>query len=123
MDNTSIKYKLRTFLWKILGVDYNQTLKVHDYVFLKNDKKTSIGNRTYDNGALVWRWTDAKLAIGNYCSIANGVNFIVDEGYHQASKITSYPIAPTLFKKEIKLPNNINKQDFLDTINQRQGIK
>ncbi|WP_158250438.1 CatB-related O-acetyltransferase [Aquimarina sp. I32.4] len=115
-------YRIRIFLWKILGIEYHHALKIHEYVFLKNDSFSTIGHKTYDNGALVWRWTEAELKIGKYCSIANNVRFIVDEGYHQASKVTSFPLVNNLFKEELLLPNGKNKSDFLKEVKQREGI-
>ncbi|TYP75143.1 CatB-related O-acetyltransferase [Aquimarina intermedia] len=114
--------KIRHFLWRILGIDYKHALQIHDYIFLKKDRFCKLGNRTYDNGALVWRWTNAPLIIGNYCSIANNVRFIMDEGFHKASEITSFPIINNHYKDDSVLPGNINKKLFLDTIKQRQGI-
>lgn len=114
---------LRKFLWRILGVSYEHTLKIHDYTFLKNDKYVTIGNKTYDNGALVWRWTKAKLVIGNYCSIANNVRFIVDEGFHTLSNITNYPLVNNLFKEEIiKNKNPILTNRILSKVSQKEGI-
>lgn len=118
-----MKFGLRHLLWRILGIDYQQTLKIHDYVFLKNDKFTILGAKTYDNGALVWRWTNAEITIGNYCSIANNVKFIVDEGFHKASEITSFPLINNLLKREELLPSGKDKNEFLNNIKQRQGIK
>ncbi len=115
-------YRLRVFLWRLLGIDYHQILRVQDYVFLKKDRFAQLGEGTYDNGALVFRWTEAPLRIGKYCSIANNVRFIVDEGYHTASGITSFPIANTLFKEEKSLPDGEDKNTFLETVHQRQGI-
>lgn len=114
--------RIRKILWRVLGVDYNQTLKIHDYVFLKNDKFTTLGDKTYDNGALVWRWTDEKLEIGKYCSIANNVRFIVDEGFHQNSEITSFPLVQNLFKEEKVLPSGVLKTEFINKFSQRKGI-
>lgn len=82
---------MRNLLWRILGFDYQTMLLKTDYVLLKNDRFTSAGRGTYDNGAKVWRWSDALLKIGNYCCIAHDVNFILDEGYHKGSTITNYP--------------------------------
>ncbi|UKM63959.1 CatB-related O-acetyltransferase [Flavobacteriaceae bacterium GSB9] len=113
---------LRKYLWRILGVSYNQALKVHDYVFLKNDKHTIIGNKTYDNGALVWRWTNAKLTIGKYCSIANNVRFIVDEGYHNASTITNFPLVNNLFKDELLKAEKSVAQNIFKQVRQKEGI-
>lgn len=84
-------YILRKFLWRILGFDFQMMLNKTDYVLLKNDRFTTKGQGTYDNGAKVWRWTKADLIIGKYCSIAHNVNFIVDGGFHTLSEITNYP--------------------------------
>lgn len=107
--------KLRHILWRILGVDYQTILKKLDYTLLRNDKYTTKGIGTYDNGAKVWRWTNAKLQIGNYCSIAHGVNFIVDEGFHTCSEITNYPFINNLSEK----PNLV---DIRNNLTQKEGI-
>lgn len=105
----SLKIELRKFLWKILGVDYNQILKTVDNVYLKNDLFSTIGIGTYDNNATVYRWSDAPLIIGNYCSIANGVKFIIDDGRHQIGKVTSYPFASNVIgtKRGITIGNDV----------------
>nr|WP_136481117.1 CatB-related O-acetyltransferase [Algibacter onchidii] len=113
---------IRKILWRILGIDYNQTLKIHDYVFLKNDRYTKIGKKTYDNGALVWRWTDAKLKIGKYCSIANNVRFIVDEGYHTAPNVTNFPLFNNLFKEELLRKDSSKYKSILNQVKQKEGI-
>lgn len=114
-------YWVRKFFWKILGFDYKMMLNKTDYVLLKNDNHSQIGARTYDNGAKVWRWTEASLKIGKYCSIANNVNFIVDEGHHQISSITNFPLANNLFKNE-SLINDIEKKVFFSAFKQKEGI-
>lgn len=83
--------KFRTVLWRILGIDYNHILKIIDYIYLKEDKFTSIGFRSYCNNALVFRWSDASINIGKYCSIADGVRFIMDQGKHLTDCVSSYP--------------------------------
>lgn len=113
---------LRKWLWRILGISYKQALQIHDYTFLKNDKYSFIGKHTYDNGALVWRWTKAKLTIGKYCSIANNVRFIVDEGHHNSSGVTNYPLVNNLFKKEL-ISNSLGTENrMLNNIEQKEGI-
>lgn len=113
--------RVRSFLWRILGIDYFTVLNKLDYSLLKNDKYTHIGKRTYDNGAKVWRWTDAPLTIGNYCSIAYDVNFIIDEGCHTLSSITNFPLANNLFKSD-KAINGILKKTFFSKLYQKEGI-
>ena len=110
---------LRKILWRVLGVDYQTLLNKTDFVLLKNDPYTKKGKRTYDNGAKVWRWTNAPVIIGNYCSIANNVNFIVDEGYHTISKVTNFPLYNNLFKYEY---DEININVFFKKFNQKTGI-
>lgn len=92
--------KIRHILWRILGIDHQQILNKLDYTLLKNDKYVNKGKGSYDNGAKVWRWTDAPLKIGKYCSIAHGVQFIVDEGYHTLSEITNYTFINKLTVEE-----------------------
>jgi len=112
---------IRKFLWRILGFDYQMMLDKNDFTLLKNDSYTKIGEKTYDNGAKVWRWSNTPLTIGNYCSIANNVNFIIDEGYHKMSSITNFPIANNLFKNENTI-NGIDKKTFLSKFKQKEGI-
>lgn len=94
-----MRQKIRFFLWKILGVDYNHINRIADQPFLKNDKFTSIGKGSYDNNALVYRWSTSPLIIGNYCAISYGVKFIIDDGKHYSGCTSSYPF-------EIREPNN-----------------
>ncbi|WP_159020237.1 CatB-related O-acetyltransferase [Algibacter sp. L3A6] len=117
-----MKRKIRKLIWNILGIDYDQALNIHDYIFLKNDKFSQIGYKTYDNGALVWRWTDAPLIIGKFCSIANNVRFIVDEGHHNSSHITNFPLANNLFKEELLQSNSGIAHEIINKIKQKEGI-
>ena len=72
-------------------VDYQYIFKRLDYKLLIHDYCFTGGKGTYNNGAKFWRCTEAKLVIGQCCSIAHEVNFIVDEGYHKGSVVRSYP--------------------------------
>ncbi|MBD5175841.1 MAG: CatB-related O-acetyltransferase [Bacteroidales bacterium] len=83
--------KIRFFLWRILGIDYSHILKVIDYVYLKEDAHSTIGHKSYSNNALVFRWSDAPISIGKYCSIGDNVRFIVDQGRHLTNAVSSYP--------------------------------
>ena len=83
--------KLRRFLWRVLGIDYNHMIRVVDMPYLKNDNFTTKGEGTYDNNALVYRWSDAPLVIGRYCAISYGVKFIMDDGKHYTECVSSYP--------------------------------
>ena len=117
-----MRFELRKLVWRILGFDYQMMLDKNDFTLLKNDSYTKIGEKTYDNGAKVWRWTNAPLIIGNYCSIANGVNFIVDEGFHSMSAITNFPLFNNIYKEDI-LKNPNLKKEFFKNQQQKEGIK
>lgn len=85
-----VKY-IRKLFWRILGVDYGHVMKVIDYVYLKEDRYAVVGHKSYSNNALVFRWTDAPIVVGKYCSIGDNVRFIVDQGRHNSNAATSYP--------------------------------
>jgi len=116
-----MKTKLRNFLWRILGFDYQMLLNKTDYTLLKNDKYTSTGIKTYNNGAKVWRWSKTPLIIGKYCSIAHNVNFIVDEGLHSISPISNFPLA-NIFFNDCEQILGKSKKEFINQFNQKQGI-
>lgn len=116
-----IIFILRKFLWRILGFNYQIMLNKTDYTLLKNDKHTSIGLKTYDNGAKVWRWSNAPLEIGKFCSIAHNVNFIIDEGFHSLSKITNFPLINNLLT-ENEYFNELKKNEYLLSVKQKSGI-
>jgi len=87
-----MKNALRLLLWKVLGIEYYRFLARQHKVYLDKAKNTTIGYKTYHNGAFVWQWyAESFLKIGSYCSIANDVNFILDTGFHQVSEITTFP--------------------------------
>lgn len=86
-----MKEKIREILWRILGIDYHHILKVIDYRYLSKDLHKIIGYKSYDNGAISYRWSDASVKIGKYCSISYDVKFIVDDGGHTYNTITSFP--------------------------------
>lgn len=102
-------FKLRYFLWRLLGVDYTHVLKVIDKVYLKEDKNVLIGFKSYDNDAVVYRWTDEQISIGKYCSISYDVKFVVDDGKHQYNTISSYPFKSNQIseKRGIEIGNDV----------------
>lgn len=81
----------RFFLWRVLGIDLHHIQRVVDYHYLSEDKFTNIGYRSYNNNAIVYRWSSAPLIIGKYCSISYGVKFILDDGKHSYNSVTNYP--------------------------------
>lgn len=86
-----MKKIIRTIIWRLLGIDYNHALKIVDCVYLKEDCYSTVGYKSYDNNALVYRWSDAPLRIGRYCSISYHVRFILDDGGHSYNLVTNYP--------------------------------
>ncbi|WP_281231906.1 CatB-related O-acetyltransferase [Flavobacterium gelatinilyticum] len=100
----------RKLLWRLLGINYYKYLKGKNAVYLKDAKWPVIGNKTYDNGAFVWKWYDnSNITIGKYCSIANDVNFICDSGFHTESEITSFPLFHEVLEKDDEvIINNIS---------------
>ncbi|MCD0471099.1 CatB-related O-acetyltransferase [Flavobacterium sp. JAS] len=91
---------IRKFLWRILGINYYTYLRGKNSTYLKDAKWAVVGDKTYDNGAFVWRWfNNSSLQIGKYCSIANDVNFICDSGYHTESQVTSFPLFHEILEK------------------------
>ncbi len=91
LSNMSLKGKIRFFLWRLLGVDYNHILRVVDDVYLKEDPFTFIGPHSYNNHARIYRWSNAPLRIGKYCAISYGVKFVMDDGKHKTDVVSSYP--------------------------------
>ena len=100
---------IRRFLWRLLGIDYSHILRVIDFKYLKEDAFKSIGNKSYDNGAIVYRWSDAPITIGKYCSISYDVKFVVDDGKHRYNTVTSYPFKSNQIsaKRGIEIGNDV----------------
>ncbi len=105
--------KIRNFLWRILGVKYDTFLIKMDYTLLRDDSFVEKGCRSYDNGAKVWRWTNAPLIIGKYCSIANNVNFIIDEGHHTLSNVTNFPLTKSFLIEDNKFSDLKQKEGII----------
>ena len=82
---------LRKLLWRILGIDYAYMQKIAGTSFLSDDAYTSCGAMTYDNNAIVMRWSNAPISIGKYCSISSNVRLIADNGKHSTDTVSSYP--------------------------------
>jgi len=83
--------RIRKALWRLLGIDPAHIQRVIDHVYLKEDRYTTTGRGTYNNHALVYRWSDAPLVLGNYCSVSYHVKFILDDGSHGYNQVTNYP--------------------------------
>ncbi len=82
---------VRKFLWHLLGFGYDHALREFSHRFVAVYRNAKIGHRTYNNNAMAYRWSDAPLLIGKYCSISHDVKFIVDDGGHGHFQVTNYP--------------------------------
>ncbi len=84
-----MKSIIRRYLWQLLGVDYSHIQKVVDCVFLKSDSFTTIGKKTYNNNALVYRWSDAP----DYCVVGGVPAKLIKETCSQVEAATMKRIA------------------------------
>lgn len=84
---------VRTFFWRLLGIDYSHIKKIVDVAWLRQDQQTILGEHSYANNAIIHRWSDAHVVIGKYCSIAYNVRFIVDDGHHTFNMISNFPFS------------------------------
>lgn len=97
-----MKLFLRKIFWKLLGKNHEKFLiNQRRIVYLDDFFEAEIGRNTYNNGAKVWKWNSiSKLKIGNFCSVANDVNLILDSGNHDMFSMTTYPLFHNLFKED-----------------------
>lgn len=104
-----IKNKIRSVFWNVLGIGKLHMQYVVDSCFLKEDPYTTKGFKTYDNNAIVYRWSDAPLTIGKYCSISYGVKFVLDDGKHQYNQVSNFPFPTNEIgdKKGITIGNDV----------------
>ena len=101
--------KLRSILWRILGPEYLKFLEHQKVVYSEDSPCVSYGKMSYDNGSKVWSWSDnPKLKIGNFCSIANDVNFILDSGYHALDMVSTFPFVNQVMEDNIDIDIEID---------------
>ncbi|MGR1252315.1 CatB-related O-acetyltransferase [Aeromonas veronii] len=82
-----ISLRLLMWRWRKLNA-HNKTTLVRNC----NYKVIKVGRETYGQiNALTWNNSDEGLEIGNYCSIASNVTFVL-AGNHHVSGFTTYPI-------------------------------
>ena len=99
---------IRKFLWRVLGIDYLHIIKNIDHIYLNEDKYSCLGEKSYNNNAIVYRWSDEPIIIGKYCSISYNVKFIVDDGSHCDNIVSSYPFKTSkINKKGITIGNDV----------------
>lgn len=90
-------------MWRIKN-SHNKTNAVNIFPL----EKVSVGRETYgDLRVFAFGGTVEELIIGNYCSIAGNVTFILG-GEHPLDKISSFPFSRYVFNKTYSL-------DSLDT--------
>lgn len=101
--------KIRIFLWRLLGISKSHIGYVVDNHYLKEDAYTQRGKGTYDNNAIIYRWSNAPLVIGKYCSISYGVKFVMDDGKHEYNQVSNYPFRLNEVSKDfgIKIGNDV----------------
>lgn len=71
--------------WKKNNI-HNSTLPMN----LFNDQLVSVGNKTYGELTVIQFNDNAQLILGNYCSIAQNVSFILDAD-HNTKTISTFP--------------------------------
>ena len=86
-----MKQWIRERLWRWLGFGYDHALRECSHRYVAVYKHATVGHGTYNNNAMVYRWSDAPLTIGRYCSISHDVKFILDDGGHGYNQVTNYP--------------------------------
>ncbi len=89
----SIKDFARKWLWRLLGIDYYHALRATDCIFMREDRFSELGSHSYNNHACVYRWSDAPLHVGKYCTISFDVRFVMDDGKHKTHTVSSYPFS------------------------------
>lgn len=89
----ALKEFSRKWIWRLLGIDYNHALRATDCVFLKEDSFSVQGIHSYNNCARIYRWSNAPLHIGKYCTISFDVRFVMDDGKHKTHTVSSYPFS------------------------------
>ena len=101
--------QIRAFLWRLLGISKTHIGYVVDNRYLKEDAYTKRGRCTYDNNAIIYRWSDAPLEIGKYCSISYGVKFVMDDGKHMFNQVSNYPFTGNAIaeKRGITIGNDV----------------
>jgi acetyltransferase-like isoleucine patch superfamily enzyme len=94
--------------WRKLN-SHNEVIPLHSFRI----EKVSVGKKTYGNlWVLADSPDDTKLIIGNYCSIANGVLFLLDSE-HTTNNISTFPFKVKCFgyEREALSKGNITIED------------
>jgi len=79
---------------QIIMVNLRSELRLNSTRFLMNQyinsKSLEVGKHTYNAGGMVIQgYNEEKVIIGDYCSIARNVNFIIS--FHRTDLVSSYP--------------------------------
>ncbi|MDR3047776.1 MAG: CatB-related O-acetyltransferase [Bacteroidales bacterium] len=90
-----MKFILFKRRWRWLN-PYNETVPLNIF----RPEIVIVGKKTYGNLAVVdYSPSGSKLRIGNYCSIADGVQFLLG-GEHQLNTISTFPFKVKYFQYE-----------------------
>ena len=121
-----MKQLIRKWLWKLLGNGHHQFLKNQKNIYLADFKEAKIGKASYNNGVIVWKWAhDAELVIGNYSSIAHGVQLFLDSGFHNYKNVTTYPLFSELYKSAdtgYRINGELTKGEYFKRVTQKKSI-
>lgn len=100
---------VRSVLWRILGISKTHADLIFGTRYLAESNKVEKGAGTYLNRSKIYIWGHNRIVIGKYCSIADDVCFIVDDGAHQYNTITTYPFVSSKIsnKGDIKIGNDV----------------
>jgi len=100
---------IRNILWKFLGVSRQHATLSFGARYMAESNKVETGVGTYLNRSKIYIWGNDKVITGKYCSIADNVNFIVDDGAHQYNTITTYPFDSSKIDKKsgIRIGNDV----------------
>ena len=74
----------------------------------------SYGKHTYGVPIIVWPHKDAKLIVGNFCSIANNVRIYLG-GNHITNYVTTYPFGTVPNNKKIFTNTNVDNMGHPST--------
>jgi virginiamycin A acetyltransferase len=112
-----VLHHVRVFLWSMLGVPWLTANWMSRRQYLSAADWVDRDIQSYDNGALVWRWSkNESLKIGKYCSIAYGVQFLCGSGHHDKHAVTTFPLMRQLIASNeyVEINGNARKRSDWD---------
>lgn len=82
---------VRNIIWRVLGISKTHATLAFGAKYMVESSKVDKGQGSYLNRSRIYVWGKDRVIIGKYCSIADNVNFIVDDGSHTYNNISTYP--------------------------------